>query len=873
MKRLTTNQLRKLYLDFFVARRHRLVKSDSLVPTNDPSLLFTSAGMNQFKDHFLGRIKDFRRATSCQKCLRTGDLDQVGQTPHHHTFFEMLGNFSFGDYFKKEAIDWGWEFVTQALEIDKQDLWVSVYEDDVEAYDLWLRHIGVLPQKIKKLGAKDNFWPSNAILDGPNGPCGPCSEIYYKRSDGSSVEVWNLVFTQYDRRDRGVLEPLPSKNIDTGMGLERMSSVLQGVDSNFNIDIFAPIVAAAKRTSGLADAGCIHAIADHCRAVAFCICDGVLPSNEGRGYVVRKLIRRCLAMPPRDHLKPYLYQVVSSVAGAMGEAYPELLERRDNIAQIIKAEEEKYIRNILEGGSEKLAGVIEGLRREGKTELPARVGFDLYVTYGIQPEFTEEECGRGGVRVDREAIRRLIEGEQTRSRASSKMSASIFSVDEAALEPSEFVGYETDACIARVLQILKESKKVDEARIGEDVGIVLDKTPFYGASGGQVGDRGELILKGTHFKVAIEDTKKEGASLVHFGRVAGPDHAGRECLRVGDAVEAVVDVRHRQGVRRAHTATHILHAALKKVLGEHVQQAGSLVEPDRLRFDFTHFKDMTQKETDDVQDLLQDLVLRDDPVVAEAMSRAEARKTGAVALFGEKYGETVRVISVGDYSKEFCGGTHLDATGEVGPIFILSESSVGSSLRRIEAVTGRLAYEKIKKTFDALQDVAGRLKAKTDQVLAVLDEHLSRQKMAERELLQLRETCLKQEIERRVKTPKDVAGFKVVAYAADEPMDPQLARWAIDFQKKAIPVAGVFVVVTQQPSGVNFVCGTTANTAGQIISAKDLVCEIVGLAGGSGGGRTDFAQGGTKDMEKAQRLLKDPESTIEQCIKKIAKVS
>ncbi|MBI5872774.1 MAG: alanine--tRNA ligase [Candidatus Omnitrophica bacterium] len=841
MKKLTTSQLRRLYLDFFVERGHRLVKSDSLVPANDPSVLFTSAGMNQFKDNFLGKVKDFRRATSAQKCLRTGDLEEVGRTPFHHTFFEMLGNFSFGDYFKKEAIEWGWEFVTRVLEIDPADLWVSVYEDDSEALDLWHKHMKLPLEKIKKFGAKDNFWPSDAIKNGPNGPCGPCSEIYYQKQDGSSVEVWNLVFTQFNRCDGGVLEPLPTKNIDTGMGLERMSQVLQGVDSNYKIDIFLPIIDAVKESTEVREERVLNMIADHARAVTFCLSDGVLPSNDGRGYVVRKLIRRCAYFAQSKDPKPFVYKIVSSIALSMGDQYPELLERRDNMAQIIKAEEEKYIKNILEGGNEKVGAEIEILKQAGKNEFPADIALDLYITYGISPDFTAEASAAAGLSIDKERLAALFKEEQEKSRSSSKMAGAIFSKDSVQFKKSQFVGYEKDSCKAKIIQIVKDGKDVQSIDDSNFVyWVVLDTTPFYAESGGQVGDHGKI--QAGNITLSVTDTVKEGDSMIHFvtvsGRLVSP-------IRLADDVVAVIDRDRRVAIKRAHTATHILQAILRKVLGPHVQQAGSFVEPDRFRFDFTHFKDISQEDLERIQGLLNEYVLKNDSLKAQVMKKDEAQKTGAIALFGEKYEDSVRVVSIGEYSKEFCGGTHLDQTGQIGMVVITSESSVGSGLRRIEALTGKLALERVRVSFETLEAAAEKLKTSPEQVLVALDQSLSRIKTLEKELRHFQEENIASQ---NANLPKNKVGNVTFVVHDFKDYDVNMLRQTADLLKKEIPSEGVFVL----SSGDVVVCASTSSN----IAANVVLQKILPLAGGTGGGRKDFAQGGIKDISKKDLVLR-----------------
>lgn len=868
MKKLSTSQLRKAYLDFFVSKGHRLVPSDSLVPTGDFSVLFTSAGMNQFKEQFLGKIKGFKTAVSCQKCFRTGDLEQVGRTPYHHTFFEMLGNFSFGDYFKKEAILWAWEFVTGVLEIGPAQLWVSVYEDDNEAYDIWRHEIKLTEDKIKRFGQKDNFWPSCAIAQGPNGPCGPCSEIYYKKEGGDSVELWNLVFTQFNRCEGGVLEPLPAKNIDTGMGLERMSSVLQEVDSNFKIDVFAPIVAMVKKTVELNEERFVNMIADHTRAVVFCICDGILPSNDGRGYVIRKLIRRCLFLAGQNKCEPFMYKLVSSVATSMSDQYPDLLKRRDNIAQIIKAEEEKYIKNILEGGNEKLDGIIEELKKSKADRLSSLMAVDLYVTYGIAPDFTKEKCENSGIHVDMDEVASLIRLEQDKSRASSKMSGEIFAQGALHLEKSEFIGYQHDCFRVKIKQIIKDDFPSDHACVGDHVLLVLDKTPFYAESGGQVGDIGEIHVQSEHMNIRITDVRKEGDSIIHVADVLKAEGFEEGCLHQGGEAEACVDLDHRWAVKRAHTATHILQAVLREVLGEHVQQAGSYVEADRFRFDFTHFKEISREEMDAIEKLMNERVIKNDVLKAEMMSKDEALKTGAMALFGEKYDDIVRVVSIGDYSREFCGGTHLDSSGQIGLILIASESSIGSGLRRIEALTGKLAYEKLKDNFDILKDVCGKLKTKPDQLESVLDQTLQKQKALEKESLKLKERLLVVDMEAVLKSSEKVNNCFVIVHEFDG-FDINLLRRAVDLLREKVFSGGIFFLASRQKENIYFVAGLTKDLIEKNFSAKELIKKILGRVGGSGGGRDDFAQGGVKEAIEVGVLLNEAKKMIQEVLEKL----
>jgi len=825
MKRLTTHELRDSFLDFFAAKGHTRAASDALVPANDPSVLFTSAGMNQFKDHFLGKKTDLSRAVSCQKCFRTGDLEEVGATPFHHTFFEMLGNFSFGDYFKKEAIQWAWEYVTGVLEIDPKDLWVSVYEDDAEALEIWKTTVGLPSDKIRKFGAKDNFWPSDAIQKGPNGPCGPCSEIYYRRTDGSDVEVWNLVFTQFNRQEGGKLVPLPKKNIDTGMGLERMSSVLQGVLSNFETDIFVPILASVEEAVGRVDEYTMRLLADHARAVTFCIGDGVLPSNDGRGYVLRKLIRRCHYHLGADKPLPFLYKAVASVADVMKGPYPEILERRDNIAQIIHVEEEKYIKNILEGGTERANAVISELIDKGAKVMPPEVALDLYETYGIQPSLTKELSVEACIDLDMDAVEIQGKMKRERSRSASKMAGNIFAGGGVVFKPAVFVGFDTLTQKAKVVQVAADGKEVKEAPAGKVLGVVLDRTPFYAEQGGQVGDTGCLKDKAGKVVAKVSATQKQDKAIVQEVYL---EEGAR--LAVGDTVVAEVDAERRQAIRRAHTSTHILQAVLRRVLGEHVQQAGSFVEPDRFRFDFTHFKEIIDEEMEGVQRLLNEYVIRNDTLEAQEMSKDKALKTGAIALFGEKYADKVRVVSIADYSKEFCGGTHLGMTGDIGMILLTNSSSVGSGLRRIEALTGKAAFAAVFGKIETLEEGLSKAHARVKTLEKA--EAKARNREDEASMKELLEKAVPEKVQ-----DVFVVSVPLKGYGAG------VLRSAVDALKARFAKGHVFIVSSVQEGQAFFACGSNSG-----ISANDLLKHMLKPYGGSGGGRKDFAQGGIKDF-------------------------
>lgn len=678
---MKTSELRKKYLEFFKKRNHKIFSSDTLVP-DDASLLFTSAGMNQFKPYFLGEKKDIARAVSCQKCLRTGDLERVGETTYHHTFFEMLGNFSFGDYFKKEAIEFAWEFLTKDLNIDEKDLWVSVYKDDDEAYSIWKNKIGVPEGKIIKLGEDSNFWPANAPSAGPNGPCGPCSEIFFDRgagvgcgkkecnldcSCGRFVEVWNLVFTQFNRVGVNKLKPLPRNNIDTGMGLERMAAVLQGKKSNFEIDILAPVVEevremVAKRSI---PTDSVDAIVDHARAATFAIADGVYPSNKGSGHVIRKIIRRALRKARGlGNKQPFLFRLPKRFAELMGDTYPEIRQKQDNISKIIASEEEKYFLMIKEG--EVQADLMRGFTPEDV--------FRLYDTYGLPLEIIKEFVAKKGFSVDEEKFEALLKEQQERSRKKSMFDENIFKKEELDLsQKTEFIGYK-----------FTESKAVIGQMFPAQGLIILDKTPFYPESGGQLSDQGIIRSESGEFKV--EKVFKVNEAIVHKGKVV----KGR--MEEGPAA-AFVDTKRREALARAHTATHLLQAALRQVLGEHVVQQGSLVDEDSFRFDFTHFNRLTDEERKKVGDQVRKCIKSADKVEKKELNLEEAKKQGALAFFKDKYQDKVRVVLISDYSKELCGGIHVNNTTQINDFEIERESSISSGIRRIRASVGKKAQE------------------------------------------------------------------------------------------------------------------------------------------------------------------------------------
>jgi len=837
---MTVDEIRELFLRFFRERGHKVYPSDSLTPANDPTLLFTGAGMNQFKEEFMGRVKGPKRAATCQKCLRTGDLENVGRTPDHHTFFEMLGNFSFGDYFKKDAIAWAWEFLTKTLGLKEKDLWVSVYKDDDETYRIWKDDIKVPLEKIMKLGAKDNFWPANAPADGPNGPCGPCSEIFFGGPDG--VEVWNLVFTQFDRKDGGRLDPLPNKNIDTGMGLERIARVLQGKKTNFEIDSFLPIIDAIKRVSRVKDgeARRLNAIADHIRAVTFSIGDGVMPSNEERGYVIRKLIRKAYWYGMGLGLQePFLYKLVPAVVKVMKKPYPELGGQMEDIAQVVLAEEERF-RNTLHDGLERLEAMIDGVKSSGV--LPGPDIFKLYDTYGFPPELTREIAQDRNIKSDIKCFDRCMEEQRVKSKKTSKIKGSIFEVkgDAKIKLPEETIFIED-----------KESIETEILQVSGD-SIFLKETNFYGEKGGQVGDTGWIIKEGSVAADVID-------ALDVAGRIQHKIKIKKGLLDPGDKVTARIDLARRNNIKKNHTATHLLHNALRQVLGQHVKQAGSLVAPDRLRFDFTHFKALTDDDILRIEELVNDNIQKDSAVCVKEMSIDEAGKHDAIALFGEKYGDTVRMVAVGDYSKELCGGTHVDRTKEVGVFKIMSESSVASGVRRIEAITGEAAGEKIKKDAELIKEIAKELKTTPDNILNEIGSLSVKLKTLETELANVSNRFVNANIDSLLKTAEKIKDADVIVSEIKN-ADMALLRKTADAIKARLKKV-VFVLVSEKDKKISMVVGAYAP-----INASAILNEIGSEFGIKGGGRPEFAQAGGSTSAKVEDIVKKAEEIAKRYI-------
>ena len=867
MRHLSTDQIREAYLDFFEKKGHHRYPSDTLAPKDDPTVLFTSAGMAQFKAYFLGKPTDHRRAASCQKCLRTDDLDKVGKTPSHHTFFEMLGNFSFGDYFKSDAIPYAWEFMTKVLEVPAERLFVSIYREDEEAYAIWRKNVGLADSKITRLGDQENFWPSEARLKGPNGPCGPCSEIFYDFGKevgcrqpacgpacacGRFVEVWNLVFTQFNRQEGGGLVPLPQKNIDTGMGLERMASVLQGVKTNFEIDILAPLVEAAALELGVQGAqadskevrSVLNAVVDHLRAAAFAIADGVVPSNEGRGYVVRKLIRKATwVAKSRGNQDPYLYRLLPKLSDLMKRPYPEIGERQKVIVEMIRGEEERFSKT-LETGQELLNASIAQARKAKRSALSGEVAFKLYDTFGFPLELTQEIAASAGLTVETSAFDQSMEAQRFRGREKTAFEKGVFveETDFSAAGRTAFVGYEAFESDGKVLLLTKGAGAVSTLSAGDDGEVVLDSTPFYAESGGQVGDTGMITHPSGRTRVL--DTIAQGGVIIH--RV----HVDEGVLSSGNKVHAAVDAARRLAIRRNHTATHLLHHVLRAVLGEQVHQAGSLVAPDRLRFDFSYPKGLDPATLERVEDIVNEKILRNDPVHAGEVSREEAKHEGALALFGEKYGDRVRLVNVGGYSKELCGGTHTRTSGEVGLFKILSESSVASGVRRIEAITGEALWERLKQDEVILGDASARLRVPREGLLESLDKLQAQVRESSRELDRLKVSGGAVQPDELLRKAEKIGGATLLAETLPG-LSPAHLRQVLD-QLRAREPQGFFVLASTQEGKLSYVAGTGSAL---MVDSAGLLKEAAQAVGGQAGGRRDMAQGGAKDAGLVDQFL------------------
>jgi alanyl-tRNA synthetase len=882
---LKSQELRKVFIDYFSAKNHKVVPSSSLVPRNDPSLLFTNAGMVQFKSVFLGEEqRDYRRAVTSQKCIRAGgkhnDLENVGHTARHHTFFEMLGNFSFGDYFKKEAIGYAWEFLTEVVKLPKEKLWVTVYKDDDEAFELWKTEVGVPVERIVRLGEKDNFWQM-----GDTGPCGPCSEILIDQGTAMScgkaecavgcdcdrfLEIWNLVFMQYNRDASGTLTPLPKPSIDTGMGLERLSAVVQGVKTNFATDLFQPIISEIAARAGVpyghdaqADIS-YQVIADHLRAITFLLSDNVLPSNEGRGYVMRRIIRRASRYGRIIGIdRPFLYRLTGVVVDTMRDAYPELVDSREHIAKVTLMEEERFS-TTLDSGMALLSETAEKLKASGSKVIPGEVLFRLYDTFGFPLDLVADMARDLDLTLDEEGYRRAMEEQRARARASWAGSGKavvkpLYRELAAKIASTVFRGYDTLEEGGAVLAIVKGESKAVEAHEGDDVEIVLDRTPFYAESGGQVGDQGELLGEGTRF--IVEDTQKPfGDMIVHRGKVK------KGTFKQGDVVLAKVDAEKRAATVRHHTVTHVLHATLRSVLGDHVKQAGSLVSPDRLRFDFTHYAALTERERERVEELVNERILENHAVDVREMGIDEAMASGATALFDEKYGDSVRVVTVAGVSRELCGGTHATASGDIGVFKILSETGVAAGVRRIEAVAGKCAYAAFRKEKGDLLEIAQALKAPDLDVVPRVERLVAQMKDLEKEVERLRHKMLSTQAGDVLSGARVVDGVRVLTKREDG-MDPRDLR---DFGDKLRDrmQSGVLALGSVKDDKVNLIVMVTKDLVGRL-HAGQIVKELAGTLGGTGGGKPDLAQAGGKDPGKIDEALESVYAIVEKAAGKI----
>ncbi|HFS7537037.1 TPA: alanine--tRNA ligase [Klebsiella quasipneumoniae] len=861
----STAEIRQAFLDFFHSKGHQVVASSSLVPHNDPTLLFTNAGMNQFKDVFLGLDKrNYSRATTAQRCVRAGgkhnDLENVGYTARHHTFFEMLGNFSFGDYFKQDAIKYAWELLTGEnwFALPKEKLWVTVYETDDEAFDIWANEVGVPRERIIRIGdnkgapfASDNFWQM-----GDTGPCGPCTEIFFDHGDhiwggppGSPeedgdryIEIWNIVFMQFNRQADGTMEPLPKPSVDTGMGLERIAAVLQHVNSNYDIDLFRDLIASVAKVTGATDLTnkSLRVIADHIRSCAFLIADGVIPSNENRGYVLRRIIRRAIRHGNMLGAKDtFFWKLVAPLIAVMGSAGEELKQQQAQVEQVLKTEEEQFARTLERG----LALLDEELSKLKGDTLDGETAFRLYDTYGFPVDLTADVCRECNIKVDEAGFEAAMEEQRRRARESSGFGAdynAMIRVDGA----SEFKGYDHLELNGKVTALFIDGKAVDSVSAGQEAVVILDQTPFYAESGGQVGDKGEL--KGAGFSFAVSDTQKYGQAIGHIGKVASGS------LKVGDAVQADVDEARRQRIRLNHSATHLMHAALRQVLGTHVAQKGSLVNDKALRFDFSHFEAMKPEEIRAVEDLVNAQIRRNLAIETNIMDIDAARASGAMALFGEKYDDRVRVLRMGDFSTELCGGTHAARTGDIGLFRITSESGTAAGVRRIEAVTGEGAMAMLHAQSDQLSDIAQLLKGDSHNLGEKVRAALERTRQLEKELQQLKEQAAAQESANLSSKAEEINGVKLLVSELAG-VEPKMLRTMVDDLKNQLG-STVVVLATVADGKVSLIAGVSKDVTDRV-KAGELVGMVAQQVGGKGGGRPDMAQAGGTDASALPAAL------------------
>ena len=868
----STAEIRQTFLDFFNSKGHEIVASSSLVPHNDPTLLFTNAGMNQFKDVFLGIEKrPYTRATTAQRCVRAGgkhnDLDNVGYTARHHTFFEMLGNFSFGDYFKHDAIHFAWELLTSKewFNLPKDKLTVTVYETDDEAYEIWEKEIGIPKERIVRIGdnkgapyASDNFWQM-----GDTGPCGPCTEIFYDHGDhiwggppGSAeedgdrfIEIWNIVFMQFNRHPDGTMEPLPKPSVDTGMGLERIAAVLQHVNSNYEIDLFKKLIHDAAQIIQTKDleSKSLRVIADHIRSCAFLISDGVLPSNEGRGYVLRRIIRRAVRHGHMLGAKEiFFYKLVKPLIDVMGSAAVELAKNQKIVEDALKIEEEQFLKTLERG----LFLLDQELVKITDSVLPGDVAFKLYDTFGFPLDLTADVCREKNITIDEDGFNQCMEEQRKRARESSAFSvdySNVIKLDD----KTEFLGYQATEASAKVIAIFQNGQKVESANAGDEAIIILDKTPFYGESGGQIGDKG--ILTSANAEFTVLDSQKYGKSIGHIGNLV------KGSLKVGDLVTAAIDVELRERIRRNHSATHLLQAALQQILGNHVHQKGSLVNDSYLRFDFSHNQSITQEQIVEIENLVNRQIRYNLPVDVELMPIDEARNKGAMALFGEKYEDIVRVLTMGDFSIELCGGTHVNRTGDIGLFKIISESSIASGVRRIEATSGQNAMDFIHHEANLLNQIAQLVKSDKSAVLVRVEQLLEQTKLLEKNIEQLKAQKASQQSAQLINQCEKINNKNLLIAKLDN-VEAKVLRTMIDDLKNQLKT-GVIILAAVNGDKINLAAGVT-NDLINIVKAGELVSQLALKVGGKGGGRPDFAQAGGMDLSALPEALSSMKKEI-----------
>lgn len=872
MEKLGLNEIREKYLSFFESKGHLRMPSFPLVPKDDPSVLLINAGMTPLKPYFTGKeTPPRRRVTTCQKCIRTPDIELVGHTARHGTFFEMLGNFSFGDYFKTEAVSWAWEFITEVMHMPVERLWVTIYEDDDEAFDIWTKKIGFPEERIVRMGKEDNFWEHGT------GPCGPCSEIHFDRGPEYScgkpdcklgcdcdryVEFWNLVFTQFDKDENGNYNRLPNPNIDTGMGLERLATIMQGVNNIFEVDTIRNIMLSVSEITGVkygdsekTDVS-LRAITDHIRSTCFMISDGILPSNEGRGYVLRRLLRRAARHGKLLGVNgSFLYKLADTVFGECKSGYPELSENADYIKKIIKIEEERFAETIDQGLSI-LSDYMEEMKKEGRNELSGEDAFKLYDTYGFPLDLTVDIAEENGYKVDKEGFDKCMLNQRMTAKSARAENADNAWSSDASIPDEvvpEFLGYDELSCTARVMALIKDGTLVNEVEEGENAIAAFDKTVFYSECGGQVGDTGSVKAEGAVCEV-ISGKKVSGKDASEIKVISG-------ALKVGDEVSLEVDKKRRMAISRNHSVTHLLQKALTEVLGSHVAQAGSYVGEDRMRFDFSHFEAMTAEEIAEAEQKVNEKILEDLKITKREMPIAEAKKLGATALFGEKYGETVRVVSMGDYSMEFCAGTHLDATSQIGLFKILSESGVAAGVRRIEGVTGNGVLSYIKAQEETVEELASIMKSAPGAVLERTRAFVQNAVETKKELEALKAEMSKGAADELLKGATDVKGVSVITARVDG-SDVETMRGMIDTIKDKLPSAAA-VLASVSDGKVTFVGGATKNAVAKGVHIGKVIKEVASVAGGGGGGKPDSAQAGGKDITKADEALGVVLSVIE----------